>query len=206
MVRKCLVKNANERVKTASDLIAILNDKENISRQKESVDLNATQVLDRSSFLADEIKNDLNNLRQSDNETSRIQRPGSEPVKKEIILDNIIPSIEQAPPIEKIDINKGPKYQPEKKETIAGSVEGISSGKYYFQQKDYITSYKYLNKFKNTTDFDTEAKFYLGFMLYNGKCGGAHDFDSGKAMMDEAKSEDRPLVMDLVLKYVLGKK
>jgi len=200
IVKRCLMKNANERVQKPDELINILNKVVSVEDLKDKVDSNATQVLDRSSFLQEEIQKDLTKIRSSKNETSRVKAPIiSKP-------QTIIPAMEQAPPVQIKEEKKLEKQPIVEQEILMGSKDGVESGKRYFQQKDYITSYKYLDKFKNTADFDTEAQFYLGFMLYNGKCGGAHDFKSGKKMMDDAKAKDRKLVMDLVLKYVLGRK
>ena len=199
IVKRCLMKNANERVQNPDELINILNNVVSVEDLKDKVDSNATQVLDRSSFLQEEIQKDLDGIRVTNNETSRVKAP--------IIpkSPSIIPAIEQAPPVQ-VNEEKRLEQPVAKQEILSGSKDGIETGKRYFQQKDYINSYQYLDKFKNTADFDTEAQFYLGFMLYNGKCGGAHDFSSGKKMMDDAKAKDRKLVMDLVLKYVLGRK
>ncbi len=209
IVRRCLIKNANERVQSPDELINILNNKVSVEDLKDKIDHNATQVLDRSSFLQEEIQKDLSDLRKNKNVTSRIVTPipQAQIVKPEVkpeVKPSIIPAMEEAPPVK--EVIPASKKKPKSLEILVGSEEGIKSGKYYFQQKDYITSFKYLDKFKNTKHFDTESQFYLGFMLYNGKCGGSHDFDKGKQLMDDAKAKDRPLVMDLVLKYVLGRK
>ena len=41
-------------------------------------------------------------------------------------------------------------------------------------------------------------------MYYNGKCGGEHDPVKGRKMMKEAQYENRPLILELMLKYVLN--
>ena len=77
-------------------------------------------------------------------------------------------------------------------------------GKQFFKEKDYIKSFQYLKPHYIDEKLDTEAKLYVGYMLYNGKCGGEHDPQKGKKLMDEAKFEDRSLVMDLMVKFILN--
>jgi len=81
----------------------------------------------------------------------------------------------------------------------------INVAKNLFKLGNYPESFKILDRFVAHPAFDTEARFFLGFMYYNGKCGGAHDVVKGKKMMNQAKLKNRPLVLDLMLKYVLNK-
>ncbi|MBK8472831.1 MAG: sel1 repeat family protein [Sphingobacteriales bacterium] len=83
----------------------------------------------------------------------------------------------------------------------AATQNEINTGKSLFKTGDYPQSFRLLDR--HAAQLDTEAKFYLGFMYYNGKCGGAHDPEKGKKLMNEAKRANRPLVLELMLKYVL---
>ncbi len=116
----------------------------------------------------------------------------------------------------RFDINKEPLPPPKFEEYVpppppkyyasnATILHEINMGKNLFKIGNYVESFKVLYKYQKSDDFDTEARFYLGYMFYNGKCGGAHDEELGRQMMNEAKQSDRQLVMNLMLKYILNK-
>jgi len=208
MVRRCLVKNAPDRVSNASELLDILESKVSVEHVKQNaiIDHNATQVLTRPSFIDPPVKREppieiekimgTPDLKQVDlgQDTAPVIRPTFKPY-----------SPPPPPPVFKEKSEEERFLElPKATQASAEAKDAVEVGKKYFQRKDYINSYRYLMPYANSLEFDTESKFYLGFMLYNGKCGGAHDFDLGKKLMDQAKLEDRPMVMDLILKYVLG--
>ncbi len=153
---------------------------------KEEIDNGATRVIPKVSH-----------------ETAILNKPQEETIKPNP------PKVEK-PPVE-------PAYNPPKppqtftpvnrnasnQHLSANQLREIESGMSFFQQKNYIASYKLLSKYLSFSNLNTEAKFYLGYMLYNGKCGGAHDYNLGKSLMDEAKGENRSLVLELMIKYIL---
>nr|MBP6665453.1 hypothetical protein [Chitinophagales bacterium] len=85
-------------------------------------------------------------------------------------------------------------------------VSEITTAKNAFKVGNYPESFKILEKYEQYDAFDTESKFFLGYMYYNGKVGGAHDPIAGRRLMNEAKGEDHALVIELMVKYVLNKK
>lgn len=232
IVRRCLVKEAGNRVQHAGELLDILEKKITLKTAQENVDLNATQVLSRPIVDSPQVRNfEQNRVVESKESENRIQPPPSVEPKKEKPVEQVkfepepirfveppvrpaasvrtqesVPEVPKQKPI--TESNYSAEFELGKKSTTPNSeaARAVALGKQYFQSKNFTESYRYLSENVNALEFDTEAKFYLGFMLYNGKCGGAHDFEKGKQLMDTAKVEDRPLVMGLVLKYVLGKK
>ena len=85
-------------------------------------------------------------------------------------------------------------------------INEITTAKNAFKVGNYPESFKILQQYEQYDAFDTEAKFFLGYMYYNGKVGGAHDPVAGRRLMNEAKEEDHALVIELMVKYVLNKK
>ncbi len=123
-----------------------------------------------------------------------VKTPAPEPAKKDY---------------SQVNLTKGSSNQPQSSRQLKSMnlsrahMETINRGKQAFQRRDFVESYDLLSPFIDVIELDTEAKFYLGFMIFNGKCGGAHDYALGKVIMEEAKAENRPMVLDLMLKYVL---
>ncbi len=208
IVRACLVKDASKRVQKADELLAILTNNKPVETIVENIDLNATQVLTRPTL--DQVMRrdpDLKDGKQTE-VLPMTKKPSRE--EREVKMNKAIERI-QKDEVEKkdqtvqIDIPTQKVFLEYDIAPDPDAERSIKLGKDFFKQKNYIRSYPFLAKNLNAREFDAEAKFYLGFMLYNGKCGGAHNFNEGKRLMDEAKKQNRSLVMDLVLKYVLGK-
>jgi len=207
MVARCLVKDSNKRVQNADELLKMLEGEIQVS-EEEKVDPNVTQVLTQTP---------LN--RELDEPITRLKHTEvmPKPVRK-------VEKTEEAPLFyfddSAVDIPT-PAPEPEKATGIvekskkkflsflrggaagAGSASDVQSGKQLFRERRFVESYALLSRNMGTQAFDTESKFYMGFMIFNGKCGGTHDFKYGKDLMEEAKIEDRELVSDLILKYVL---
>ncbi len=194
MVRRCLVKDATKRVQTAQELLDILEKKISVEVVKENIDLNATQILSKP------ILEKTLEQRPKKEEIQIIKATPPKPKPQEVVepkATQVIPKKVEKP------IPEPPK--PTYAQPNTQAAKHIEVGKSYFKERNYVESYKYLSPYEYALEFDSEAKFFLGFMLYNGKCGGAHDFVKGKRLMDEAKKENRPLIGQLLLKYVMKK-
>lgn len=215
MVKKCLEKNANDRVKSAEELLRILNSpigaipntKSNKPEHSFS-DENETQILPNPKELIEKVEQQ--NFQKT---TSEVKKEPSFPSFKEEKKPSLKPLKPLAEIVKSEPVIQAQKTTPKRIEIpnsgITNTVNGMSKGdidygKEYFKSKDYVNSYAYLNPFIFSGKLDTEAKFYVGYMLYNGKCGGDHDPSLGKKLMDEAKNENRTLVMDLMVKYILN--
>ncbi len=194
MVKACLEKNATERVQTAEDLLKILhkripNNTSTSEKRNNNTKQNfETQVLPNPKELVEKVEK-LN--------SERVELAPLKPIvvsKTDTLTKRETKSQAQ------------PKVTPKKSKYNYNSYGNgdLEIGKNYFKNKDYINSYARLKQYINNNGLDTEAKFFVGYMLYNGKCGGDHNPKLGKQLMDEAKAEDRSLVMDLMVKYVLG--
>lgn len=199
MVKKCLEKDASKRVKTAEELLVILNSPINAIRipaehEDNKPDTNETQILPNPKELIEKIEQD-NFEKEKINIQPLPELPPLNPIQKET-QSSLSDSLNDQN--EKSLINDNFTNAP------VHSHGDIEIGKQYFKTKEYIKSYSHLKSFLFSKELDTEAKFYAGYMLYNGKCGGDHDPNLGKRLMDEAKNEDRTLVMDLMVKYVLN--
>ena len=264
IVRRCLVKQASERVQNATELLDILEKRISIEfvKEKETLDSNATQVLTRPSFLEEEelkrqaearklveekevearkqqeAKERLSRAKKLEEARIEAARKRAAASQKEetpkletpsYTRDNIVQSSSDTEPIwkkndrvEKKESENRNKSHNNRPSSLDGkeaeqfnrptvnyrsgeAQKSIDLGKSYFKEKNYTESYRYLKDYTNAMEFDTEAKFYLGYMLYNGKCGGAQDDTLGRKFMAEAKKENRALVGELVSKYVLGK-
>ncbi|MFK7908599.1 MAG: serine/threonine-protein kinase [Chitinophagales bacterium] len=216
ILRKCLVKKAADRAKDAMELLDILEGNTNTTNTKgETKPVRGSQkpTKPQNEGTSTRILNDL-----------KIPREGND-TRPTIDIDetkNVKPVRNQKPPKEetkkpKPQITK-PKQEPIQKETpkkeepnpprrfsSKSAVHEINVGKNLFKLGNYEGSFKILDRHREYNVFDTEAKFYLGYMYYNGNCGGAYDEALGKKLMGEAKRENRSLVIDLMLKYVLNK-
>ncbi|HRI26839.1 MAG TPA: serine/threonine-protein kinase [Chitinophagales bacterium] len=189
MIKVCLVKHASKRAQRAQDLLDILDGKQ--------------QVITQPTTTKNEVANEgtKTTILQITPETTP-ERDTSEDVAK-LINEKSTQLFEgldtTAPPIT--------DKATEKREPIKGNSNFIRNeikvGKDLFKLHNYVESFKILNKYRYNSEFDTEAKFFLGFMYYNGKCGGAHDPVQGRKLMNEAKSENHSQVLELMVKYIL---
>lgn len=209
MVARCLVKDSNKRVKDAGELLQMLEGEIQVS-ESEKVDPNATQVLTQTP-LNRELDEPITRLKHTE------VMPKRKVEKKEeaaplYYFDDSASANTPAPPVSIPEPEPTGIVEKSKKKFLSflrggsagvGSVSDVNSGKQMFRERRFVESYALLSRNMGTQAFDTEAKFYLGFMIFNGKCGGTHDFKYGKDLMEEAKIEDRDLVSDLILRYVL---
>lgn len=217
IVQRCLVKNAAERVKTADELIALLKGKTPITAPPPVVPTppaekmppavvskpaapQETVVISKvpsappattvPKVAAESTNDKATRILERVNAGLPSQKSGHSQPTSPALPSDIFSGSTYIPPTPKYNPNNG-RHNPT-----------LESGKEYFKRRDYVHSFQYLNSVAENT-LDTESKFYKGFMFYNGKCGGAHDPLHGRRLMDEAKSEDRALVVDLMVKYVL---
>ncbi len=246
VIKRCLVKHAGERALAADELLAIIanhgnNTKESDQKLAEDqgvatvvietdIDLSAGPTFIETVETLKDSKQEGVKTRvfdasdlpqengQSKQEEKSVKTKVFDPVDpKQIpkVTTRPEPSREPTPePAKKdysgVSITQGSKKQQFQSSRVLKSMNlngshrsTIERGKEAFQRADYIKSYEHLSPFIDVRELDTEAKFYLGFMIFNGKCGGAHDYALGKVLMEEAKAENRPMVLDLMLKYVL---
>ncbi|MGB1204601.1 MAG: serine/threonine-protein kinase [Chitinophagales bacterium] len=200
IVRRCLVKHAGKRCRNANELIDILEGRQKRPTIDEGTE---TSVLTPPS---------------EGTETSILtpprnrNQPKTEPEIKE--PENTT----QSKPTHGYYVDEEPNTKEHKEATTADTGEDkravvgnsksilheINVGKNLFKLGNYTESFKILNVYQHNKEFDTESKFYLGYMYYNGKCGGEHDPVKGRKMMKEAQYENRPLILELMLKYVLN--
>ncbi|MEZ4884476.1 MAG: serine/threonine-protein kinase [Chitinophagales bacterium] len=206
IIRKCLVKKASERAKDATELLEILEgkktDKKNKKEPKEANNPKnegtKTAILTGLKIPTESTDNDKKETREIENqkEVKPIQKEPSFQENKEkttipITKTNDSPKVEKERPIRPLN-NKSVSNE-------------INVGKNLFKLGNYTESFKILDLYQDHPAFDTEAKFFLGYMYYNGNCGGAYDEVIGRKFMNEAKLQDRSLVIELMLKYVLNK-
>ncbi len=214
IVRRCLVKKASERALDAAELLHILETGAPVQsppRPAPSTSTANTNTKKRSKTAVfgeeEEVKTplpppptiekidqsiDTKVIPKNKQEESYIRHRYE--IKKETTPPPPPKRQEYIPPPDPVFYAANP--------TIAHEIE---MGKNLFKIRNYVESFKVLYKYQKSEDFDTEATFYLGYMFYNGKCGGAHDEALGRKMMNEAKQENRQLVMELMLKYILNK-
>jgi|GEM_PF-1312093 len=242
IVRRCLVKNANDRIANADELLELLNQSVQNSTSpspSKEVDHSATMVLPnpKKLILEQEAKLKAEHLRNEQEAKQKADEQRRKELAKQAqlakqIVDDKSTLVLQKPAIlkqqqAKLEEKQKPKQPakpsffsrlkkaainrggvPTKKAVIQNAINynstEVEMGKDYFKLKDFVNSYKHLNKYINHPQFDTEGKFYVGYMLYNGKCGGEHDPQLGRDLMEKAKEENRSLVMDLMVKYVLN--
>ena len=193
IVRRCLVKHAGKRARQAEELIDILEGKDPAERNvvippKSGDDTEGVKTSILGDFNKDNTPTDQ---RETEAHTKILDTDkGNDGAKTEDFFD----------------------FSKKEPDSGEGRVTGgravaneIKIGKELFKLGNYPESFKVLDKYRKYLEFDIEAKFYLGFMYYNGKCGGAHDVTLGRRLMNEAKLENRPFVLELMLKYVLNK-
>ncbi|QQS28928.1 MAG: serine/threonine-protein kinase [Sphingobacteriales bacterium] len=188
MIKVCLLKHASKRAPSAQFLLDILSGKQTLPEEKSGEkaiqgDGTKTTILP--------VNPDLNkNVDNSEDVAKLINEKSTQ------LFEGVN------------DIIKTPEEpKPDKREPVKGNPNFIKNeikvGKDLFKLHNYVESFKILDKYRFNPEFDTEAKFFLGFMYYNGKCGGAHDPVKGRKLMNEAKSENHSLVLELMVKYIL---
>ena len=208
IIRKCLIKKASERAKDAMELLEILDGKGPIPK-KEKPTYDPKGEGTKTSILTDlkipTSKKETPKVPKHERPTQDVKpRQNKQPIKE----NKPKPVVPIATPKEQPKQKETPKPQqktPSRPLNNKSVLNEINVGKNLFKLGNYEESFKILNLYQAHTSFDTESKFYLGYMYYNGNCGGAYDDVLGKKLMNEAKREDRSLVIDLMLKYVLNK-
>lgn len=179
LIRRCLVKKAANRIQSAADILAILEGRVQIK----DIDKNTGNGAPISS-----VKN--NPPPDNDNQTTVLPTNNNDkepPIKNPKNTTLINPAANKLPASKTI-------------------INEIATAKNAFKVGNYPESFKILEQYEQYDAFDTESKFFLGYMYYNGKVGGAHDPVAGRRLMNEAKQEDHALVIELMVKYVLNKK
>lgn len=198
IVRKCLVKHAEKRAKSAKELIDIIDGKA-ITVSTPSQDIKQQPATDAN-------KNTASTFVEKTTKTTVLDKTPTSSDREQTRLIN-----KKANQLFKEDKDTGGKDIVSSDEETGTPVPGnsrfitheINVGKNLFKLGNFVESFKILDKYRFNVEFDTEAKFYLGYMYYNGKCGGAHDPAKGRRLMNSAKRENRALVLELMVKYVL---
>lgn len=214
IVRSCLEKNATDRAQSAEELIKILNskigdettDNSAVANDSESFD---TQILPNPKELIDRIE--ASNRAQKEYTKSATKKPRRRDIDVEKLIP-LAPIIEEKPIVKPAIVKERPPAISKTKvnenhinpNNSNKDNSALDLGKRFFKEKNYVQSFHYLKPHYLDEKLDTEAKLYVGYMLYNGKCGGDYQPEEGKKLMDEAKFEDRGLVMDLMVKYILN--
>lgn len=195
IIKKCLVKKASQRVASAQILIDILEGK--IDEKH-----NNTTTIDKPIRPKTTTDHETSILSpKNDSNSSNNDKP-------------IVAGGDHQKPMQEVPISDKTPIKPPIKPTVKRNilpsspavVETIQRGKNYFRVANYPESFRCLEPYQQYTAFDTEAKFFLGYMYYNGKVGGAHDPIIGRQLMNEAKEEDHALIIDLMVRYVLSVK
>lgn len=201
VLQRCLVKQASKRAKQAEELIDIMNGVAGIKIQTPPIENlgTKTQILTPPPPHLIEKTEEPKNEEQNNSKNTHIfpQNIDSEKTPLKIKPINVPPV--EIKPIHAVNVPTNYNEKLVRQE--------ISVGKSLFQLQNYTESFKILDRYYGYKEFDTEAKFYLGYMYYNGKCGGTHDVSIGRAIWNEAKQtpEDRDLITELMLRYVLKK-
>ncbi|MCB0516612.1 MAG: serine/threonine-protein kinase [Chitinophagales bacterium] len=191
LVRLCLKKNASERVKTAQELIDLFEKQPSRVSETEtklSTDTYITEIIPKEKITATQAETSL-----PKEETKILQPQVLYKAEKELPT----PKAEK-PYVNDFEIQK-PRGNPNN--GIANIT--LERGKNAFKSRNYPESYRYFHQVP-VQNMDTEAKFFYGFLLFNGKCGGPHDPKAGKQLMETAKAEDHDMVVQLMVKYILN--
>ena len=203
VVKRCLIKHAGQRAQQAEELIDILIEGKSDRTPKPQTNDEATTVkMPKSQGTKTKILG---------GDKGKVKQDNADNDKTKVIGTKVKDEKKKAPKKDnkKLAETFAPEVVEEKRvQKIRGGrvvANEIKVGKNLFKLGNYPESFKILDKYPQYEEFDTEATFYLGYMYYNGKCGGAHDVGLGRKLMNEAKSENRPLVLELMLKYVLNK-
>lgn len=226
IIRKCLVKKASERAKGATELLEILEGKQTSSKAPKEPEVapeqedNGTKTSVLTGFkipndqkdthpISDAKKTNrvrIEPIEQKQQETKpSVKKPltqGKKPPIKKPVTSNTKPPVKREPirkPVEQ------PVRRPVSRYDGKSALHEINVGKNLFKLGNYEESFKALSRYQEYNVFDTESKFYLGYMYYNGNCGGPHDETLGRNLMNEAKRENRSLVIELMMKYILNK-
>ncbi len=217
VLERCLVKKSVERAQIADELIAILEGKRleaPVVEPLPTLPKNNTKPIVQNNDPTEEIIDPKEKTHQENYATTVIKESATDEVWNKSSDESSAIDYDQT---QRIDAPRTPFNQPKKEPKPKREAElipvsqmsdksvqhEINVAKNLFKLGNYPESFKILDRFVDHFAFDTEARFYLGFMYYNGKCGGAHDVKKGRAMMQQAKRENRPLVIDLMRKYVL---
>ena len=208
IIRRCLVKKAEQRAKDATELLEILEGKNTPQKTTPKQPQSNRNEGSKTKILTDlrVPKNKLDQNKTEDINKVKHTKPkqNEKSVKEKVQKTNlsIQKPVSQKPPKQE---TKKPIQKPRKPLNNKSALNEINVGKNLFKLGNYEESFKILNRYQDYGILDTESKFYLGYMYYNGNCGGAYDEVLGRKMMNEAKREDRGLVIELMLKYVLNK-
>ncbi len=194
IIRRCLVKKAADRAKDATELLEILEGK----TKKPKVEKKPKEDEGTKTRILDNLKIPKNI--EDNNATTKIEKTNNNKIKTTTPI---------TPPPKDLEKEKEPPVKEVKRAVRPLSNKSVSNeinvGKNLFKLGNYEESFKILDQYQEYPSFDTEAKFYLGYMYYNGNCGGAYDEVLGRKLLNEAKMQDRSLVIELMLKYVLNK-
>lgn len=194
IIKACLVKHASKRAQTAEQLLAVLEGREGIVSIPEVKENKQPDDGVKTTIIPDVHKEGITTEDLSEDVAKLINEKSTQLFEDTSEVTRKLP-------------DDADKHKFEKGEPIKGNSNFIRNeikvGKDLFKLHNYIESFKILDRYRFNTEFDTEAKFFLGFMYYNGKCGGAHDPAKGRKLMNEAKSENHPLVLELMVKYIL---
>lgn len=193
IVRKCLVKKAADRAKDATELLDILEGK----TRKPKIE-NKPKDEGTKTKILDDLK--IPTFNKDEKTTIKIEKENKDNGKGKKTTP--IRQQEETPKIKETPVEEKRPVRPLSNKSVANE---INVGKNLFKLGNYEESFKILDRYQDHTAFDTEAKFYLGYMYYNGNCGGAYDEVLGRKLLSEAKLENRSLVIELMLKYVLNK-
>ncbi len=189
MVKVCLLKHASKRATSAQELLDILSGKKVLPIEKPIPEKPIPDDGTKTTIIP--INPDLNKTSDTSEDVAKLINEKSTQLFEGV--NELIKTPEE------------PK--PDKREPVKGNPNFIRNeikvGKDLFKLHNYVESFKILDKYRFNPEFDTEAKFFLGFMYYNGKCGGAHDPVKGRKLMNEAKKENHSLVLELMVKYIL---
>lgn len=204
IIRRCLVKSAVKRAQHAEELVAILEGKKYEPADEGSTTAVFDNLNPQKSDYTNSNYNNVSDNKEQGSETSIITPNGKTDEKKTSDNNDRYKNENNNNTVKPL-IVETPVYERPLQKSNSLILNEINTGKNLFRSGNYPESFQILDRYLGYEGFDTEAKFYLGFMYYNGKCGGAHDPVKGSRLMNEAKRENRPLVLELMLKYVLRK-
>lgn len=190
VIERCLIKNAKQRARRAEELFAILTGKSyKDPKAQDNTAPPETEQTDKQQ------ENSLTAVMNVDKKNDKQETPNNQQTDTTPFTHE-----PRDPHRENRDTPPRPLLESSK-----AVLNELNVGKNLFKLGNYPESFKILDRYQNYDAFDTEARFYLGFMYYNGKCGGTHDPERGKQLMNEAKAQNHALIIDLMVKYVLKK-
>ena len=203
IVRRCLVKHAAKRCRDASELIDILEGRQQAKPTASEEGTETSILTPQDGTKTSVLPPPTSPTEKYQPEPTTEKLPAKEKPKREIKRNYYI---DEEP--NTIEHKQAAAEKTTDKRAVSGNsrsiLHEINVGKNLFKLGNYTESFKILNRYQFNDEFDTESKFYLGYMYYNGKCGGEHDPVKGRKMMKEAQYENRPLILELMLKYVLN--